>query len=96
MKVIYFIQKTHLIICGSGAMNILPIAYQSEKSRRHKAMYDDIIIVCCLGMRQRFTSRSEAIQRFYNAMENCNNKVEYDSYSRIFCQLMEGKSYCSD
>ena len=59
-------------------------------------MYDDVIIVYCLGMKQHFKSRSEAIQRFYNAMENCNNKVEYDSYSKIFCQLMEGKTYCND
>lgn len=59
-------------------------------------MNDDVIIVYCLGMKQRFTSRSEAIQRFYNAIENCNNKVEYDSYSKIFCQLMEGETYCND
>ena len=77
-------------------MNILPIVYQLEKSRRRKTMYDDVIIVYCLGMRQYFTNRSEAIQRFYNAMENCNNSLEYDSYAKIFCQLMEGKSYCSD
>jgi hypothetical protein len=48
-------------------------------------MNDDIIIVCCLGMKQHFTNRSEAIQRFYNAMENCNNSLEYDSYAKIFC-----------
>lgn len=77
-------------------MKILPIVYQLEKSRRRKAMNDDVIIVCCLGMRQHFVNRSEAIQRFYNAMENCNNSLEYDSYSKIFCQLMEGKTYCND
>ena len=56
-------------------------------------MNDDVIIVCCLGMRQHFVNRSEAIQRFYNAMENCNNSLEYDSYAKIFCQLMEGNGY---
>ena len=59
-------------------------------------MMNESIIVCCFGVKQHFTSRKDAIKLYYNAMENCTNNAEYDSYSKIFVQLMQGANYCTD
>ncbi len=53
------------------------------------------IVTVCYGMKQFWDSRKEAMDRFLKAMMNSEGS-ERERYTNIYCQLAEGKNYCTD
>ena len=55
----------------------------------------DLVVTVCYGMEQYWEAREDAMHSFMTAMLNSEGS-ERERYASIYCQLAEGKHYCTD